>query len=86
MKRTKEIVEVWNICECGQVLYDLTEATRGVCSRCWIKSLQPETLAALDTLLGMAFNKTTGEPLNKAIDSAFETLAIENKRKASNVL
>lgn len=81
MERKKETVEIWNICECGRILHSITEATRGTCAGCWIKSIKPETRSALNRLIGSAFNGSTGKQLDKAVDDAFNALAAEAARE-----
>lgn len=70
--REKRTVEVWNVCECGEILHSMNECERGTCSSCWIKTWTPEKKAAMNKLIASAFNGSTDAQKDAAIDEAFK--------------
>lgn len=70
--REKRTVEVWNVCECGEILHSMSEGERGTCSSCWVKSWTPEKRKAMGTLIASAFNGSTDAQKDAAIDEAFK--------------
>jgi hypothetical protein len=55
---------------CGRVLLSISEGERGLCSSCWVKQWSPEKKAAMGKLLAAAFNGSTEEQKDKAVDEA----------------
>lgn len=70
--REKRSVELWNVCECGEVLHSISEGERGTCSLCWVKSLTPERRKAMNNLLASAFNGSTDAQKEVAVEEAFK--------------
>ena len=83
IERTRHLVEIWNICECGRVLHSVSEATRGTCASCWIAAMKPSTKKALNTLIASAFNGSTDAQKSRAVDDAFDALDNEKQNAKS---
>lgn len=71
-ERTKRTIEIWDQCECGNVLHSIVEGERGTCGSCWIKAMPADTKCALNKLIAAAFK--TSEVAGAIIDEAFEKL------------
>lgn len=56
IERAKTTVEVWNVCECGRILHSLSEAQRGTCSSCWVRTMPADTKRAMNRLIASVFN------------------------------
>ena len=65
---------------CNKVLHSISEAERGKCSSCWVSSLKPETRKAMNKLIASAFNGSTEQQKEKAVDEAFA--AMKNDKEA----
>lgn len=71
-ERTKRTIEIWDQCECGNVLHSIVEGERGTCGSCWIKAMPADTKLALNKLIAAAFTPMTPEAVSAIIDDAFE--------------
>lgn len=56
-ERKKETVEIWNVCECGEILYSIREGKVGQCASCWVKSMPSDTKSSLGKMISSAFSK-----------------------------
>lgn len=76
IERKKKTIEVWNVCECGQILYSMHEGQRGQCGSCWMKAMPSDTKSTLNKLIGAALrrNKPTDSQKNRLIDNAMSKL------------
>lgn len=83
-ERTQRTITVWDRCTCGKVLHSLSEAQRGTCSSCWLKSMPSDTKAALNQLLTLAFKPTSDEEKGKRVEVAFEKLARDERSRATD--
>lgn len=77
--REKKTIEVWNICECGEVLHSIIEGTRGKCGGCWLKDMPKVTKAAMNRLIAAAFKPTTDDEKAKLVEEALDKLDRDNK-------
>lgn len=73
-ERTKRTIEIWDKCECGNVLHSIVEGERGTCGSCWLKAMPADTKRTLNKLLAAAFKPTSAEEVKGIIDDAFEKL------------
>lgn len=73
-ERTKRTIEIWDKCECGNILHSIIEGKRGTCGSCWIKAMPADTKVALNKLIAAAFKSTTANAVSEIIDKAFEKL------------
>ncbi len=64
---------------CNRVLQSILEGERGTCSSCWFKAMKPETKQALNKVIASAFNGSTEEQRNVAVDKAMDALKSEEK-------
>jgi hypothetical protein len=60
--------------ECGRVLHSLSEAERGQCSSCWMKTIPADTRKSLNKLIASAFKPTTEAEKGAAVDDAMAKL------------
>jgi len=84
--REKKTIEVWNVCECGEVLHSMAggevlhsmaEGQRGTCSSCWFKAMPAEKKTAMNRLIASAFNGSSDAEKDKAVDEAFRVMGDE---------
>ena len=77
IERKQTTTSVWNICTCGRILHSVSEAERGTCASCWIKSMKPTTRNALNRVIASAFNGSSDEQKQQAVNDAFDALDSE---------
>jgi hypothetical protein len=70
-RETKTVV-IFTECECGERLQSLHEAIRGVCHKCWFKSLSTDKQSSFDNIIGSIINKEPKEKTQKYIDDCIE--------------
>lgn len=71
-ERTKRTIEIWDQCECGNILHSIVEGERWTCGSCWIKAMPADTKRALNKMIAAAFTPMTPEAVSAIIDEAFE--------------
>lgn len=76
IERKQETITVWNVCECGEILFSMNEGQRGTCSRCWMDSMSSDTKHAMAKLFGAAFRKVpiSDDEKDRLIDDAMKKL------------
>jgi hypothetical protein len=78
--KANRLIYYVNVCECGKVLHSINEVQKAKCASCWVASLNPETKAALDSLVRSAFASTSEDQKKLAATEAVRLLKDEEKR------
>lgn len=69
-RETKTVV-IFTECECGERLQSLHEAIRGVCHKCWFKSLSTDKQSSFSDIIRSFINEPK-EKIQKYIDDYIE--------------
>lgn len=78
--RTKQTIEIWDRCECGDALHSISEGKRGTCAKCWLKSMPSDTKRSLNKLISAAFKPTSDTEKDKLIDDTMGKLNRDDQR------
>ena len=68
-------ITVWDKCTtegCNRILHSIKEGERGLCSSCWFKTIPPDAKKAMNRLIASAFNGSTAEQKDQAVDDVME--------------
>ena len=74
MPRTTTVYDRCTRDGCSRTLHSLREAENGVCSSCWVKEMPADTKKALNKLIAAAFNGSTIEQKDVAVQDAMDKL------------
>jgi hypothetical protein len=67
---------------CNRVLHSIHEGERGICSSCWYKRIPDDTKKSLNKLVASAFNGSTDEQRDAAVEEAIGKLCRDDGRCA----
>lgn len=76
------LVRIHDKCtKCDKILHSISEGERGLCSSCWVETLDPETKKSLNRLVSLAFKKSSSKERELAVDDAMRRLKEEEGKR-----